>query len=296
MTSVTSSTINTITNPVSDPELINIDLLTTTIPDSTGVFDELMTSVNNHLTTQYEKDRITGEEFGKIYVEAMGQAMQTAVSFLLAKETANQQNKLINEQIYSTQLDNSRKIEEVLSQQKQNLILDKEVLIKDEQITQLQEQIDLLQSQDLGVIKDNLIKDKELLIKDQQIEQLIEQVDLLQTQDLGLIKDNLIKDKQLELYDEQIDAERGKTKDTLAGGGAISGTISIEKQIKQAQKVVYDEQAKSFILDGKYKTAQLYSSAHIAARTQDTDLASIDNFNNPNVDTVMTALKTASGL
>jgi hypothetical protein len=226
MTAIVASTITTITNPVSNPITITNAALTTKIPVESGIFDELMTSVREHLETQYDKDRITGEEFGKLYVTAMGQAMQTAVSFLLGRETANLQNLLLKEQIYTAQLENGRKIEEVFTQQKQQSLID----------------------------------------------------------------------KQLDLYDEQIDSERAKTKNTLAGGGTIAGTIAVDKQIKEAQKVVYEQQSASFILDGKYKTAQLYSSAHIAFKAQDEGLAAITQFENTTVNNVMSSLKTASGL
>jgi len=268
MTAIVASTITTITNPVSNPITITNAALTTKIPDSTGIFDELMTTVKEHLETQYDKDRITGEEFGKLYVSAMGQAMQTAVSFLLGRETANLQNLLLKEQIYTAQLENGRKIEEVLTQQKQQQLLD-------QQIANLDKDLD--------------IKDKNILLIQEQIDTAIAQQTLIN-------KDVDIRNKQLDLYDEQIDSERAKTKNTLAGGGTIAGTIAIDKQIKEAQKTVYEQQAASFILDGKYKTAQLYSSAHIAFKAQDEGLAAITQFENTTVNSVMAALKTASGL
>jgi hypothetical protein len=296
MTAIVASTITTITNPVSNPITITNAALTTKIPDSTGIFDELMTSVREHLETQYDKDRITGEEFGKLYVSAMGQAMQTAVSFLLGRETANLQNLLLKEQIYTAQLENGRKIEEVLTQQKQQQLIDAQIVgmdkdndLKDKELLIKIQQENFIEEQTNNLVKDLALKDKNILLIQEQIDTAVAQQTLIN-------KDVDIRDKQLDLYDEQIDSERAKTKNTLAGGGTIAGTIAIDKEIKQAQKAVYEQQSASFVLDGKYKTAQLYSSAHIAFKAQDEGLAAITQFENTTVNNVMAALKTASGL
>lgn len=61
----------------------DVTRLTTKSVDGTGVFDVLMATVKQHLLEEYEADRITGDEYTKVYLGAMQGAMQTAVQFLL---------------------------------------------------------------------------------------------------------------------------------------------------------------------------------------------------------------------
>ena len=61
----------------------DITRLTTKSVEGTGAFDVLMYAVRQHLLEEYEADRITGDEYTKVYLGALQGAMQTAVQFLL---------------------------------------------------------------------------------------------------------------------------------------------------------------------------------------------------------------------
>src|SRR4249919_1587570 len=61
--------------------LVNGDL-TTGIVGGTGTFDQVMKSINNHLKDEYEKNRITGEQYVKAYVELTSAALGNSVQFL----------------------------------------------------------------------------------------------------------------------------------------------------------------------------------------------------------------------
>lgn len=73
-------------NPIFDniTKLTNADL--TTGVDGTGTFDVMMSSVRAHLLDEYEKDRITGAEYVKAYIELTAASMQSGVSFLLQRD------------------------------------------------------------------------------------------------------------------------------------------------------------------------------------------------------------------
>ncbi len=67
---------------------ITIDQLTTKTIGGTGIFDILMSAMQVHLEKQYKDQRITGREFSEAYIANSNQAMQSAISFLLGKDTA----------------------------------------------------------------------------------------------------------------------------------------------------------------------------------------------------------------
>lgn len=63
------------------------DLTSGTVGGS-GVFDALMASVSAHLKVEYDKSRITGNEYTQAYIQMTQSAMQMATQFLLGREQA----------------------------------------------------------------------------------------------------------------------------------------------------------------------------------------------------------------
>ena len=61
----------------------DISRLTTASVDGTGVFDILMRSAKQHLLEEYNADRVTGDEYTKLYLGTMTAVMQTAVQYIL---------------------------------------------------------------------------------------------------------------------------------------------------------------------------------------------------------------------
>jgi hypothetical protein len=61
---------------------------TTKLVNGTGMFDHIMSSVLAHLGAEYDKNRITGSEYTKAYIELVTACMSTALSLLLGKDEA----------------------------------------------------------------------------------------------------------------------------------------------------------------------------------------------------------------
>lgn len=68
-------------------KLQNSDL-TSGIVGGTGTFDVIMTSMRSHLLSEYEKNRITGNDYVTAYIGLSQVALSSAVSFLLQRDTA----------------------------------------------------------------------------------------------------------------------------------------------------------------------------------------------------------------
>ena len=69
----------------------DVSRLTTASVDGTGVFDILMRSAKQHLLEEYNADRVTGDEYTKLYLGTMTAVMQTAVQYIL---NAQQEEKI----------------------------------------------------------------------------------------------------------------------------------------------------------------------------------------------------------
>lgn len=83
-------------------KLTNADLTTGTV-SGTGTFDILMRGFNAHLKEEYEKGRITGEQYSKAYIELTVGAMSNAVQYLLGRDQAYWQAVVAQQQAQAAQ-------------------------------------------------------------------------------------------------------------------------------------------------------------------------------------------------
>ena len=58
---------------------LTIAELTSASVDGTGVFDVLMRAVNAHIGEQFDRQRITGSDYAKVYLGAVSAVMQYGV-------------------------------------------------------------------------------------------------------------------------------------------------------------------------------------------------------------------------
>lgn len=72
--------------------------LTTGDVNGTGVFDKLMMSMKTHLLEQFTKNRITGDQFTKAYIELTTACLTTGLQFIMGKDAANWQVLALKEQ------------------------------------------------------------------------------------------------------------------------------------------------------------------------------------------------------
>lgn len=72
-----------------DASEISIDDLTQVDLGGTGVFDKLMAAMDLHIQREFKGNRITGDQYAKVYTEVMGGVLGSSVQFLLAKDQAH---------------------------------------------------------------------------------------------------------------------------------------------------------------------------------------------------------------
>ena len=69
--------------PVSLEELTVVDL------EGSGVFDKLMAAMDLHIQREFKGNRITGDQYARVYTEVMSGVLGSSVQFLLAKDQAH---------------------------------------------------------------------------------------------------------------------------------------------------------------------------------------------------------------
>ena len=112
-------------------EPITNEDLTTKVVDGTGIFDELMTAANAHLSAQWDNERITGTQYAEVYLGQLTAVLQQAVTFLIERDKTYLNNLLVQAQI-----DLANKQIELADKELEKA--DKEIELLDKQI-QLQE-------------------------------------------------------------------------------------------------------------------------------------------------------------
>lgn len=100
---------------------IGLSDLTTKVNDETAIFDGIMSSVYNHLGSEFEKGRITGSDYTKAYVELTAASLSGAIQFLLGKDAAYWQALLIRQQAINAEAQKALIIEQTEVQRAQTM-------------------------------------------------------------------------------------------------------------------------------------------------------------------------------
>ena len=61
----------------------------------TGIFDDLMETVNAHMAAQYNLGRITGSDYATVYLTVMQATIQQAVAYTLGQAKTNAETDLL---------------------------------------------------------------------------------------------------------------------------------------------------------------------------------------------------------
>jgi hypothetical protein len=65
------------------------------IVTGTGIFDDLMETVNAHMAAQYNLGRITGSDYATVYLTVMQATIQQAVAYTLGQAKTNAETDLL---------------------------------------------------------------------------------------------------------------------------------------------------------------------------------------------------------
>jgi hypothetical protein len=285
-----------------DVTRVNVNELTDGNVGGSGAFDKLMASNKAHLSEEYEKGRITGDQYSKAYIELTTAALTSSVQVVMGRDEAYWRAGLVQAQIRkaeieavtaAVQLEASKSQLAALFYQAQeaetrSVLIKMQVATEDAKyrltaeqynqaafITQNMQQLQFevaTEERDQAVFTTEQLQPLQKSQLEQQVAQLEYTVsDLLPAQKL--------------LVDEQGEAKRGETMDTRT-----DGTTDVVGMIGK-QKALYDQQIDSYQKDASYKVGKLYSDSWMTRLTIDEATNTPDQYDTAEVGAVLATLR-----
>lgn len=236
---------------LSPPAALTLEMLTTKTVDGTGAFDVIMQAINSQLASQFEKSRITGAEYAKVYMQGMGQALSGAIQYLTTKDNAYWQ-------AVATQY---------------------QAKIAQAQLVEARVNLETAKAR-LAVAR--------LEAANQEATYALTKLKL-STEDVtycaGIYNLENILPAQKLLITEQTEAQRAQTLDTrLDGITSVAGVMG-------KQKDLYTQQITSYQRDAETKALKLFTDAWITQKTIDEGLLPPGQFSNANLDIMLNRLR-----
>jgi hypothetical protein len=275
--------------PVTIPR---VEDLTSGSVGGAGVFDKLMSSILAHLKEEFDKNRITGSEYSRTYIELTQAAMNTAMQFVLTREQtfwAAQQAQIgaidglikveTSRAAYATAQYNFEILLPLQAEQSQ-LQIDTATYNLN---TALPAQTALLNAQTDTAENQALLVGVQKTTADYNLSTTLPaQLALIEAQ-------TAVATKQSDLVEEQTEAQRAQTMDTRS-----DGTTTVAGEIGK-RKALLTQQVTSFQRDSEVKAAKLFTDAWITNKTIDEGVTVPDGFTNASIDDVLSVLKTNNG-
>lgn len=207
--------------------------LTTKVVDGTGIFDELMTAANAHLTYQWEQDRITGSSYAEVYLGQLTAVLGQAVLFLTERDKTYLNNLLVQAQIKLADAQVALAAQDLLNKQQELLNAQKQMELMEQQIQLAEKQVELA--------------DKELLVKDKEMQLLDKQI--------------AVQEATADLTRQKIKTEMAQISDSV-DGVSVTGILG-------AQIALYKQQRDGFLRDAEQKALKIVADTWITRKTVD---------------------------
>lgn len=238
--------------------------LTTKVVDGTGIFDELMTAANAHLTYQWEQDRITGTSYAEVYLGQLTAVLGQAVLFLTERDKTYLNNLLVQSQIKLADAQVALAAQDLLNKQQELLNNEQELLNKQQELLNAQKQMELMEQQIQLAKKQVELADKELLVKDKEMQLLDKQI--------------AVQETTADLTRQKIKTEMAQISDSV-DGVSVTGILG-------AQIALYKQQRDGFLRDAEQKALKIVADTWITRKTVDDgtplptgfDTAAVDAF------------------
>jgi hypothetical protein len=255
-----------------------IDELTSGAVAGDGVFDRIMSALNAHIESQYNKGVITQSDVAKVYVAAIETAFPQAVQFLLASQNSFWQAKLVQIQAQNAWLERAKLNAEI---QTAKLVAYKA------QADAFTAQVNATTAQATYANAKLALVSALQQINSQETTEAVNQAQYdaayIQTHSTlpggGTIggmaeKDLALKSEQITtqqaqqgLLEAQTNVQRAQTHDTNSDTTPVAGIIGVQKDL-------YNQQIESYEQDGKNKGVKLVADLWTSAKALDDSVQS----------------------
>ena len=275
------------------PLRVGIDELTEAVVDGNGAFDRVMTSQKAHLQEQFEKGRITGDQYVKAYIELTTASLNAGVNMVLQAEQGYWQAKLL-------QMQGRRAEVEAIT----SLV---QLEIAKAELAKASREAALMNAQYVLAVMQLAREDANYRLTEKQILQQVAQTDLTIAQRENVLKETQISDYRLDntlpqelanlaqqenvlhaqeaLIKEQREVQRGQTLDIRSDGTTpVTGSIGKQKEL-------YDQQIDSYRKDAEQKVAKMFLDGWITQKTLDEGLSPPNQLTNAQVDAVLAKIR-----
>ncbi len=227
--------------------MLDINLVTNA--SSNGVFDQLVKVVDAKLSEQFQKQRISNQQYGEVYVAGINAAMSQAIQFVLNAATADKQAALIDAQRLQVEAETARinkqslQIDaEIARSNAEKARIEADTLLTQANTDKIATEKLLLQKQIDKITKDNLLTDKQILLADDQLAKSVLEKALITA------KTNTEKAQYVDIID----------------GLAVAGIIGKQKEL-------YQKQSEGFVRDAEQKLLKILSDVWAIQKSTDPD-------------------------
>jgi len=291
--------------PITLPEEITIASLTEATVDGDGIFDVLMRATKEHLEQEFNKNRIRGPEYSTVYLGSLQQVMNTAMSFLLAKNKMALEAQLLEQQILLAQaqvLETNARIAlteaqvALAEQQAANLVLEganipKQGAVLDAQASQIAQQTSNLADEALNIPKQGELIDAQTANSTQQTLNLVSeklridaQTSLLTQQEANAVIEGTVLVAQECKLRAEFDLLVANTLKAAQEQALLTQKVATERaqilstgvdgdSVVGRQKALYVAQTNGFTRDAEQKAAKAMIDAWSVQRTTDDGLS-----------------------
>lgn len=236
-------------------KLANADLTTSAI-DGTGTFDVLMKALRVHLQKEFEGNRITGDQYAKVYLGLTEGAMAQAVQFLIQRDSAYWG---------------------AITAQQQALAAQAAVILARVQLETAKVQLAAVHVEAQKNQAEFALTKLKLATEDK-------------AYGAAAFSLQYLLPAQEKLLKEQTETARAQTMDTRTDGlTQVTGSVG-------KQKALYAQQITSYERDSEVKAAKIFIDAWTVMKTIDEGLLPPTGFNNAALDDILNTLKTNNGL
>jgi hypothetical protein len=226
-----------------------IDSLTEGSLDGNGIFDLLMASAKAHLDAEYKKNRLSGDDYAKIYIGITQTVMQQAVQYALSEPTSTAQVALI-----SAQREQTLTQTEILSVQRANAVIEGANLTK--QGVRLDKDIELADLQKIKTTADtSLTNQQEANLLAESLNIPLQGLQIAaQTDSVEAETDRTITSK--DLITQQIVNTQTENANALKQGSVLSNQILLgNEEITKAQSQITQMSAQTLLINSQSANA-----------------------------------------